>query len=262
MEIIMKLLVLLGLLISLFCLFHKQYQQLILILWSIKNGKKLKNMLDAQIQVHPNITGNEYYKMFISTAHPEATLNVEKSRKHFWIPGLLIIIAFNMLVTVALNCYVPSDQIVAIILKWINICIVSLIFLNILSKLILLVLYRCFLSTYDYLAYCTPSQVKQLSTIIDISKEIVITNFLKVFTVLFVTIVVGYGRIYYELLIHKGLGGDFSNINVWEKIIKCTYYSISSLSTVGFGDVYAKSWLTQIICSSEIFFGFVLLAGC
>ena len=67
---------------------------------------------------------------------------------------------------------------------------------------------------------------------------------------------IGYKKRSYGL---EGFMDKLLFIPPFETIVDCFYYSVVTISTVGYGDIHPKYWLAKLLTSSEVIAGFVLI---
>lgn len=81
--------------------------------------------------------------------------------------------------------------------------------------------------------------------------------------ILVITIILFYSVIYYFLLSQETKHFEQNNVEQkgqYKKLITSIYYSITTLTTIGLGEIYPVTSLAQIITASETIFVFLIIS--
>ena len=88
----------------------------------------------------------------------------------------------------------------------------------------------------------------------------IVRRFIQIYVVTFFVVIISYGVIYFYLATglfdNNGLCGIQQDAPIW---IQTIYFSTATICTVGFGDINVSGPLAQLICTSEMTMGFILI---
>ena len=91
-------------------------------------------------------------------------------------------------------------------------------------------------------------------------RRVIVRRFILIYLSTFLTVVISYGALYACLANEFIPGNCLTEINFKNPIwIQTTYFSTATICTVGFGDIHVRGYIAQLVCTSEMVMGFVIL---
>lgn len=239
-------------------LFLKLLEMVRCIIWALKDGNKVADRIHSILKIitqkklfdilsqfkHPTFPGNTIFTKWILKLYGWKFTWL-LSRLLFRFPTLMLLIA-----TFGFNAQKSMDRYF--------ICFILLV--GIIIESVHLLVYRYVFGSFDNFLNSFSVRFLSEEKLFPIPKRVVVRRFILIYLATFLIIVVSYASIYANLaekfIENNFLIGINETYSYW---IQAIYFSTATVCTVGYGDIKTSGSFSQLINTSEMFVGFILL---